>query len=329
MRELHLNETVHLERWITENPSLLGDDLMVVTTQFNLWESDSASARERLDVLALSTSGELVVIELKRESYRKIHLQALTYGALVAGFTKAILASAHARWLQRDGGAPVSDPEALQALERHVESEWSEELFGLPRLILVAESFPPQVLTTVHWLSAIAPTLSVECHEYQLFTHGSEVVATFQMLYPVDDLQDRRLRPVLSTSPGEVREQLQDNRRRAKSVTIIHEHGLIPSGADVQLELRTRVRAEIAEKIEAWLAEEPARGHVTWASDPTRPLVWELQPEKRWTPSALRNEIFALAGVEAPTFSAADAWSYQGCNLYTIADGARDDGSGG
>lgn len=58
---------------------------MVVTTQFSTWASETDTARERPDVLALSTSGELVVIELKRGSDRNVHLQAITYGALVAG----------------------------------------------------------------------------------------------------------------------------------------------------------------------------------------------------------------------------------------------------
>lgn len=85
MVEEGLTETAHLESWIKTHLDVIDDGLMVVTTQFSTWASETDTARERPDVLALSTSGELVFIELKRGSDRNVHLQAITYGALVAG----------------------------------------------------------------------------------------------------------------------------------------------------------------------------------------------------------------------------------------------------
>lgn len=95
MTDEGLLETVHLEAWITAHPEVIDTSLKIVTTQFNRWISDSDSAQERPDLLALSTSGELVVIELKRGGDRRVHLQAITYGALAAGFTRESLAEAH------------------------------------------------------------------------------------------------------------------------------------------------------------------------------------------------------------------------------------------
>lgn len=107
---------------------MLDDNPLVVTTQFASWASQLDSAKERPDILALSSSGELVVIELKRGGDSRIHLQALTYAALVAGFTKAQLSQAHANWLTNRTDTPVSAAEALQLLEQHLDdSDWSEE----------------------------------------------------------------------------------------------------------------------------------------------------------------------------------------------------------
>jgi len=320
-----LDETTHLESWIKQHPEVLGDDLLVVTTQFNSWASDHVVARERPDVLALASSGELVVIELKRQGDRRIHLQAITYGALVAGFTKEVLADAHAAWLRHERKESFTRGEALQRLEDHVESEWTDDLFRLPRLVLVAEEFPPQVLTTVQWLLTVAPDLIVECHEYQLFRQDDTLVVSFQRLFPVDDLEDRRLRPTAVSDTQVVREQIVSNTRRAKSVTIIHEHSLIPAGVRIELELEARVRPEVVQTVNEWMAGDPERSDVTWALDPSRPLRWAPRPGVLWTPSALRNEIFKMAGVEPPTFSAADAWSYEGRNLYTIATAIEPD----
>src|SRR5664280_2949312 len=147
MTDEKLTETQHLEGWVTDHPEVIDDTLMIVCTQFSSWQSGLAKASERPDVLALSSSGELVVIELKRDTDRRIHLQAITYGALVAGFTKEVLADAHANWLAQTNREHITQAEALERLEAHVESDWPDTLLGLPRLVLVAEDFPGQVLT--------------------------------------------------------------------------------------------------------------------------------------------------------------------------------------
>lgn len=320
MTAQNLTETSHLEAWIKAHPEVIDDTLKVVTTQFNSWECESGKASERPDVLALSSSGELVVIELKRDRDRRIHLQAITYGALVAGFTKEILADAHRDWLNRETGERVDSAEALQRLEEHVDSEWTDDLLRLPRLALVAEDFPAQVLTTVQWLAVVAPNLTIECHEYQLFRQTDSLVASFQRLFPVDDLEDRRLRPIVSAATVEVREQLVSNKRRAKSVTIIYENALIPEGAPISLELETLVRQDAVQAVNQWLNQDTQRSAITWFPDPTRPLRWAIEPNVTWTPSALRNEIFERAGVHSHSFSAADAWCYNGTSLYWLAN---------
>lgn len=323
-----LLETEHLERWIIKHPEVIDPGLMVVTTQFGRWASAQDSARERPDVLALSDSGELVVMELKRGADRQVHLQAITYGALVAGFTKDVLAQAHAEWVTRQTGEAITKDEALKRLSDHVEADWSESLFTQPRLVLVAEDFPGQVLTTVQWLASIAPDLTLECHEYHLFKDGAGgLCVNFQRLFPVEDLEDRTLRP---SAEAAVREQIVTNKRRAKSVTVIHELALIPPGSTITLELETLVKPEVVATVYEWLNEDRRRRDVRWVDDPSRPLTWAAADDamQRWTPSALRNEIFKRAGQQG-AFSAADAWCYQGENLYGLASKGIDSASGG
>jgi len=325
MNELSLQETQHLESWIKDHPQTIGDDLIVVTTQFDAWESQLGSARERPDILALSSSGQIAVIELKRGGDRRIHLQAITYGALAANFTIEELGKAHAKWLRNETGEVVSTEMALDRLREHVDGEWNDEVLELPRLIVVAESFPAQVLTTVQWLERVAPDLSVECHEYTLFRNETQTLVVFSRIFPIEDLSDRMLRPATRDVTESARELLTSNKRRAKSVTIIHEHKLIPEGSRMNLKLAGVVRHELVEPVEMWMNEEPARVDVRWVDDPSRPLTWAAadDPTKRWTPSSLRNQIFEQAIGVTPSFSAADAWSYRGRNLYQIAESAN------
>lgn len=319
MASENLTETDHLESWIKSHPEVIDDTLMVVTTQFHSWASDTGKASERPDLLALSSSGELVVVELKREGDRRVHLQAITYGAMASEFSRDDLARAHVAWVAKEHGESISTEEALARLIDHVDGDLQESVFRLPRLLLVAESFPDQVMSTVQWLADIAPDLTIECHEYQVFRSAHDLMVSFQRLFPVDDLTDRRLRPAFQESLAGLSDQVRTKRRNAKSVTIIAEHELVPDGATVKFDPTGFVKKEVLDQVQQWLAEDPNRASATWESDPAKPLKWVLDPTRKWTPTGLKNEIFVRAGLEPGAFSAADAWQFNGRSLYKIA----------
>ena len=320
MSEEGLTETA-LEAWITAHPEVIDESLMIVTTQFGSWASSAESASERPDILALSSTGETVVIELKRDRDRRVHLQVLTYGALVAGFTRQTLAAAHADWWATTNSGEVDIDDALQRLTNHVDGDWSEELFQLPRLVLVAAAFPAQVLTTVEWLSSVAPNLTIECHQFELAKDEDGLYATFHRISPVENLDDRLLRP--APNAAAIREQVVANTRRTRSVRVIYENKLIPDGAPLALELSSRVKPAVKDQVDKWIAQDPVRGDFTWHRDPSKPLRWGLEPDQAYTPTSLRDAVFAAAGAGKQTFSAADAWFYNGRCLYWIADDAR------
>lgn len=315
------SEPDHLEAWIVAHPDVLDPTLKIITTQFSHWESDDTRTRDRLDVLALADSGELVVIELKRGRDRNVHLQALTYAALVSGFTRDVLAEAHHHWLRGQGRPEVTVEEARKELEGHVEGEWTDDLLTLPRMILVAENFPDQVITTITWLSEVAEDLTIEAHEYSLFDHGDTMAVSFQRIFPVEDLERRRLRPGTSDRHAEVKAQLSTNRRRARSVALLHEAKAIPDSSRIELSLQSMAKPDVAERIAEWLKNDPSRSDVRWRNHRSRPLVWAAadDPDQQWSPTALRDAIFERAVGEAGTFSAAEAWQYNGRSLYWIA----------
>jgi hypothetical protein len=63
-----------LERWIVDNPDLVGEQLLVLGHQL----AEFAEDRDRLDILALDRSGEIVLVELKvSDDFRVTDLQAL------------------------------------------------------------------------------------------------------------------------------------------------------------------------------------------------------------------------------------------------------------
>lgn len=331
MAELGLREKEHLERWLSDHPEALGEDLKIVATQYSHWSSEVDQARKRPDIIALSSSGELVVIELKRGADPEIHLQAITYAALCSSFDADKLAEAHADWvtgrrLAADPGAePMSADKARKDLVEHTEEGiLKENRFLRPRILLVAEDFGAETLTTVQWLQLVAEDLTVECHEYRIFDLGAGApgepagarhVVSFRRVFPVDDVAQRRLRPGRGDLAGDAA-GIRSSKRRAKAVSIIHERGLIPDGAPLELRLDSLGSAESRAVVKRWLEADPDRSAFSWHPHPMYPLRWRLHPGREYTPTSLRNAIFEEAGVGGQgSFAATLAFFHEGQNL--------------
>ncbi|MFI7357303.1 hypothetical protein ACIBTP_25620 [Streptomyces avidinii] len=73
-----LFERQHLQEWVIAHPQVLGESVLVITSEFDRWaDTDGVPERDRLDVLGLDATGRLVVVELKRGTAdRDVHLQA-------------------------------------------------------------------------------------------------------------------------------------------------------------------------------------------------------------------------------------------------------------
>lgn len=319
-----LSEPHHLERWVVQHPEVLGDDVRIVTTQFSRWASPAGDqAAERLDVLGLDNNGQLVVVELKRDGDKRVHLQALTYAALVATFSQEQLGRVHAQHL-RAGGQQVSDAEGLSLLVDHVDGDWDPDLLRQPRIVLIAERFPMQILTTAKWLSETSgQSIQIECLEVALFELAGEdplICASFTRVWPIDDMSDRFLKASLD-EVKETQRKLEVTKRRARTAKILVENNLIPDGAVLELQLSTWVHPDTVRTVQAWLDEDPQRSKFTWRNDASRPLAWEYDSGQSWSLSRLAKRVIAAAtqGDEPQSMAGGDVWTYRGQVLAALA----------
>ena len=327
LAKLGILETAHLEKWIVDHPEVLGDGVLIVTTQYDKWSSGSGDlARERLDVLGLDSSGQLVVVELKRETDSRIHLQAITYAALVAGFSKETLAEAHAEYLSRSSDIAISLAEAREQLDEHVDGTWDAAILTQPKIILLAEDFSAQTYTTVAWLSDLTPNLSIEMHTVNAFGlpdgDGDQSCVVFRRLYPPVDPANRVLTPGLTSTADLVATKIAENKRRTRSTYRLYDADAIPEGAHIKLNLRAWINPEIAAAVEDWVAADPTRGQATWVRDRERPLMWDAaQPsECGQTPTSLAKRVVLEAtGQSVDSIAGADVWHYRGQSLAALA----------
>ncbi len=187
LEELALEERKHLQEWILANPEVLGPGTVILTSEFDRWQSaDGSPVADRLDILALDADGRVVVVELKRGTApHTVHMQAINYAAMVSRLTPDDVADMYAS-TQTAAGNPISRDAALERLT--TQQLLSPEGIRRPRIILIASDFPPAVTASVVWLNE--QDLSIQLIRFRAYEVNEQVVVSFSRLYPVPDVEE-------------------------------------------------------------------------------------------------------------------------------------------
>lgn len=283
-------ERTHLQEWIIANPQVIGADVLVVTSEYNRWtsESDGATAADRLDVLGLDDTGQLVVVEIKRDgSGRDVHLQAITYAALVSRFTIDTLAVAHRDFLRTRGEPQLGVEEARTRLLEHVDGDLDEDVLRRPRLVLVAASFPRSVTHTAVWLSEMSVQIRlVQVSSWQV---GEQHVIGFGQMYPPSSVEEFTLAPARGDA-AHVATKVEQRNRARNAVAVLRESGWFPQGTRFRMVPSHGATQTQQASIHQWLQADPTRRWARWNQDAGKPLVWE-QDDTADTPTGIATRV--------------------------------------
>ena len=316
-----LRERDHLQAWIIANPRVLGDDVLIVTCEFDRWATSvagNADPRDRLDILGLDPAGTLVVVELKRDrAASTVEMQALKYAAMASRFDVDTLAAAYAAHRTRSTGATTDNEEALALLEEHAGGELDPKVLRRPKVVLVAGEFAQTTTATCVWLSEMG--IDVTLVRYQAYRTDSGVVLTTSQLWPIPTVEDFTVSPRISEARQVAKTQ--EQRRRATSAVsrIVAADGLEP---DSPLTLRptNEVDADTRVEIEAWVAEEPSRGRAIWTGQGPAALRWEADGRDYAPTSLARIILKAATGIERGMRGPSWWVTEDGDDLVAIAD---------
>ncbi|MHC3003060.1 MGMT family protein [Gordonia sp. GN26] len=311
LAEVGLRERRDLQEWVIEHPEILGAGIMVVTMEFDRWQSGAGQRHaDRLDVLGLDRDGQLVLAELKRDRAPDVvQLQAIKYAAMVSRFTPTDLATYHQRYLL-SRGQEVTEDEARSRLDDHA-GVLDLEVLRRPRIVLVAGEFDPTTTASVVWLNEMG--LSITLQQVQAYRTGDEgLVMTVSQLYPVPDVEDFTISPIQAQARSLTQRQQRGAREQSTVVRLV-QTGTLPDGTVLYLRPTSEVKAEVREQIEEWLDEDERRGRATWFNNQAHPLRWEFD-QQRYRPTAIVSRILSeAAGIDR---------SVRGPQWWTTADGA-------
>ena len=183
--ELGFRERDHLQEWIAKEPSVLGEDLLIIQKEFDGFDE----TRERLDLLALDKKGNLVVIENKLDdSGRDVIWQALKYASYCSNLSKTQIVKIYQAYLDRyeSGG------DAKELLSDFFDQQDFEELVINPghqqRMMFIAANFRKEVTSTALWL--LSHKIRIQCFKATPYSLGEQLFLNIDQIIPVKEAED-------------------------------------------------------------------------------------------------------------------------------------------
>jgi hypothetical protein len=289
LQEVGVLERRDLQRWITDHPELVGDGLLLITSEFDRWELRDQRVEDRLDVLFLTESGSLLVAELKRDrASDTTDLQALKYAAFYSTFTVDDVIEEYQRFHK------VSAEDARASVCSHA-PQVEEEGVGEVLIRLVAGSFGPAVTSVVLWLRDYG--LDIGCVQLTArLLEGESALITGRQLLPLPVTEDyvvRRRR----------REQEQEERTRrnrgANTVQVLADAGILEPGTTIHVGLDALVGAW-RPAVEEFIASHPDAALAEWNGETTaRSMRWHYDGEL-YSLTSLTKALLEAAGINPP-----------------------------
>ncbi len=215
LKQHNLTERYDLQEWLVSHPEALGEELLIIQKEFDGFDGTG----ERLDLLALDTKGQLVLIENKRDdSGRDAVWQALKYASYVAPFTAKDIINVYANYLSKyrpidpDLDADAYEPEHVHHTARvliekflgeNADIDWMSKLNpkATQRIILVAGEFRKEVTNTALWL--IEREIDVKCVKISPYILNSQLLVDIQQIIPVPEASEYMVR--LSRKDAEIK----------------------------------------------------------------------------------------------------------------------------
>ena len=300
-----------LEHWIVDNPDLIGEPLLVLGNQLAEFEED----RDRLDILALDRSGEIVLVELKvSEDFRVTDLQALAYAGAYARRSPKDLARTLRRHMQNRSANPpqrlpgdgtaigvdstgpssrepaVAYDDALAAITSFIEiddiADWQPSQHI--RIKLLAPNFPRRVLQTVKWLGDVY-SVRIEAITMRLFeTAPQQYSLVFERLLPLPAEEEFDM----TVRDRENRQRVENTSRRPAVLPLLVNDGRLKHDQRLWV-AKTVLLVENRDKWDPNSVVFQVRVHAPDGAPPK--LAWrasESDPEEILPPSTIPSHIY-------------------------------------
>ncbi len=259
---LNIWERKHIQEWVQQNPEMLGEELLIVTTEFDRF----VNSDDRLDLLAVDRDGNLVVVELKRDPIAGYaDLQAVRYAAMVSSMTVDKVLPYFVVYRQKHYAEEISLTEARKRIFDFVEMPSFAEFSSKPRIILCAEGFSQEITTTVLWLRGFQVDLS--CVTITPYKIGERIIVVPKVAIPLEEAKQYLIDIKIKEEQVEQSERKQNRR----TLHVLLDEGLVKADEPIFLKNALPSYLEFKEgdpTFDAWITGKTGRSDsVRWKKD--------------------------------------------------------------
>ena len=272
---LSIWERKHIQEWIKSAPDILGEELLILSDEFDRFDKSA----DRLDLLAMDRNGNIVVVELKRDSLGAYaDLQAIRYAAMISTITIDKMVPYYKAYIKKTTGQEIDNPR--QIIEEFVSNDEFEEFSDKPRIILCSEGFGTELTTTVLWLNNMG--LDISCITITPYSVAPNIIIVPKKVIPLPGARDYFV---------QIREKVEAesnvHRNRPKTMKYLLENGVIAAGTRIYLKhaLPTYVKYEDNDFYKAEITGKLGQSNaVKWIYDDNEyaisNLTWKIFKEK-------------------------------------------------
>ena len=180
--DLGFKERYDIQEWIADNPSILGDDLLIIGKEFSGFDLTS----ERLDLLAVDADGKIVVIELKRDdSGEDAYWQAIKYASYFRRASPEEVIRVYSDYLGKTNQSGDAERNLLEHLGN---PESLSVLNNDQRIILASRVFAPEVMSAAFWLNEKARDL-ITCVQLTPYKDADSLYIQSDTVLPIPGVE--------------------------------------------------------------------------------------------------------------------------------------------
>lgn len=184
-KSLGLDERHNLQEWIAKEPSSLGEDLLIIQKEFDGF----ADTKERLDLLAIDKSGNLVIIENKLDdSGRDVTWQAIKYASYCSSLSKSDVVEIYQKYLNDQCLKESAAENLSDFFDNRDLKDVDINVGNGQRIFFVAANFRKEVTSSVMWL--LNSGLKMKCFKVTPYEYNGKVLLDFDQIIPVKDAED-------------------------------------------------------------------------------------------------------------------------------------------
>ena len=182
---LGLKERDDLQEWIVKEPTILGEELLIIQKEF----SGFSDTNERLDLLAIDRKGNLVIIENKLDdSGKDVTWQAMKYASYCSTLGKDGIRKIYQDYLNKTEPGIIAEDKICDFLNKSDFDEVQLNHDLSQRIILVAREFRKEVTSTVLWARKFR--IQIQCIKATPYLFEGHLLLDTEQIIPVKDVAD-------------------------------------------------------------------------------------------------------------------------------------------